>query len=298
MVWLRLADTLRFDARRRQETVEILRRLMRSAPLIPEVFHVCGHVQWGLGERDKATELYRLAVCQEPTTQRFQGSYVVACRLIKRPDDSLRSLRHQLEQLHGVPPTIDEVARLTGFRRDKVERHFADTASNLSLDHGPVGEVLTNTLPDPRDDHDVAARGLDAQRLHTFLRLLPKRTRKIIEHYYGFGRKPQYIVNASVLEYEFFAADKYTTATAINMVIASNSVINAASSKNPRMFAIVIHRFGAPTAPPNFSNPRKTACVGGAILSTENEWTTCPQINPALGPLSAISGEPRSNSGA
>jgi outer membrane protein assembly factor BamB len=47
---------------------------------------------------------------------------------------------------------------------------------------------------------------------------------------YGFGRKPQYMVNASVLEYEFFAADKYTSVTGINMVIASNKVINAASS--------------------------------------------------------------------
>jgi hypothetical protein len=47
---------------------------------------------------------------------------------------------------------------------------------------------------------------------------------------YGFGRKPQYMVNASVLEYEFFSANKYTTTANINACAASNAVINAASS--------------------------------------------------------------------
>jgi len=50
------------------------------------------------------------------------------------------------------------------------------------------------------------------------------------ENVYGFGRKPQYMANSSVLEYEFFAADKYTTVADINACAASNAVINAASS--------------------------------------------------------------------
>ena len=38
------------------------------------------------------------------------------------------------------------------------------------------------------------------------------------EHVYGFGRKPQYMTNASVLEYEFFAADKAVSPEAIARV--------------------------------------------------------------------------------
>ena len=42
------------------------------------------------------------------------------------------------------------------------------------------------------------------------------------QHVYGFGRKPQYMTNASVLEYEFFAAEKAVSPEAIARVNGTN----------------------------------------------------------------------------
>ncbi len=51
------------------------------------------------------------------------------------------------------------------------------------------------------------------------------------KHVYGFGRKPEYMVNSSVLEYELFAADKAVTQEAINHVQKIASTINRRSSR-------------------------------------------------------------------
>jgi outer membrane protein assembly factor BamB len=48
---------------------------------------------------------------------------------------------------------------------------------------------------------------------------------------YGYGRKPEYMVNASVLEYQLYAAGKQVTPAAIQRVRRSNSAIDA-KSKN------------------------------------------------------------------
>ena len=48
---------------------------------------------------------------------------------------------------------------------------------------------------------------------------------------YGFGRKPEFMVNASVLEYQLFAADKAVTEEAINHIGKANKEINARSEK-------------------------------------------------------------------
>jgi len=48
---------------------------------------------------------------------------------------------------------------------------------------------------------------------------------------YGYGRKPEYLCNASVLEYHLYAADKVITGEAINRVRKATSRINASSDK-------------------------------------------------------------------
>jgi len=45
---------------------------------------------------------------------------------------------------------------------------------------------------------------------------------------YGYGRKPEYYVNSSVLEYHLFAADKYPAESAIVQVTRANNMINKA----------------------------------------------------------------------
>jgi outer membrane protein assembly factor BamB len=49
---------------------------------------------------------------------------------------------------------------------------------------------------------------------------------------YGYGRKPQYYVNASVLEYQLFAAAKYVTREAIDRIGEANGRMNARLDKN------------------------------------------------------------------
>jgi len=49
---------------------------------------------------------------------------------------------------------------------------------------------------------------------------------------YGYGRKPEYFVNASVLEYQLFAAEKYVTPEAIQRVQKANGEMNARLDKN------------------------------------------------------------------
>jgi outer membrane protein assembly factor BamB len=51
------------------------------------------------------------------------------------------------------------------------------------------------------------------------------------DHVYGYGRKPQYFVNTSVLEYQLFSADKQVAAEAAQRVRAANGLINARSDK-------------------------------------------------------------------
>jgi len=48
---------------------------------------------------------------------------------------------------------------------------------------------------------------------------------------YGYGRKPQYYVNASVLEYQLFGADKRVAAEAAERVRAANAQMNARSNR-------------------------------------------------------------------
>ena len=48
---------------------------------------------------------------------------------------------------------------------------------------------------------------------------------------YGYGRKPQYVVNASVLEYHLFGADRHTTPEAIDRVRKANAEMNARLDK-------------------------------------------------------------------
>ena len=48
---------------------------------------------------------------------------------------------------------------------------------------------------------------------------------------YGYGRKPQYYVNASVLEYHLFAADKRVAAEAAQRVRTANGRMNARSDR-------------------------------------------------------------------
>ena len=50
-------------------------------------------------------------------------------------------------------------------------------------------------------------------------------------HVYGYGRKPEYMVNASVLEYQLFASDKAVTAAAIERIGKAQRRINARSDK-------------------------------------------------------------------
>ena len=47
---------------------------------------------------------------------------------------------------------------------------------------------------------------------------------------YGYGRKPQYYVNASVLEHHLFAAEKHVTPEAIDRISKANREINARSN--------------------------------------------------------------------
>ncbi|MBN1853694.1 MAG: PQQ-binding-like beta-propeller repeat protein [Pirellulales bacterium] len=51
------------------------------------------------------------------------------------------------------------------------------------------------------------------------------------DYVYGFGRKLQYMVNASVLEYQLFAADKVVTAEAMEALQRASNRINARSTK-------------------------------------------------------------------
>jgi outer membrane protein assembly factor BamB len=48
---------------------------------------------------------------------------------------------------------------------------------------------------------------------------------------YGYGRKPQYMVNASVLEYQLYAADRQIRPESIRRVRQANAQINAKSDK-------------------------------------------------------------------
>jgi len=52
------------------------------------------------------------------------------------------------------------------------------------------------------------------------------------ERVYGYGRKPQYMVNASVLEYQLFGAEKHVTLEAIDRVRKANREMNARLNKN------------------------------------------------------------------
>jgi len=49
---------------------------------------------------------------------------------------------------------------------------------------------------------------------------------------YGYGRKPEYLCNASVLEYHLYAADKAITGESISRVNKATARINASSDKN------------------------------------------------------------------
>ncbi len=49
------------------------------------------------------------------------------------------------------------------------------------------------------------------------------------EHVYGYGRKPEYMVNSSVLEYRIFAADKMVTRQAIDQLGKTERAINKRS---------------------------------------------------------------------
>jgi outer membrane protein assembly factor BamB len=49
---------------------------------------------------------------------------------------------------------------------------------------------------------------------------------------YGYGRKPEFFVNASVLEYQLFGAEKYVTTEAIRQVQRANGEMNARLDKN------------------------------------------------------------------
>ena len=49
------------------------------------------------------------------------------------------------------------------------------------------------------------------------------------ERVYGFGRKPEYMVNASVLEHQLFAADKVVTQKAIDWISKAERAMNARS---------------------------------------------------------------------
>ena len=50
-------------------------------------------------------------------------------------------------------------------------------------------------------------------------------------HVYGFGRKPEYMVNSSVLEYQLFSADKEVTREAIERVGKADAKINSRSAR-------------------------------------------------------------------
>ncbi len=50
-------------------------------------------------------------------------------------------------------------------------------------------------------------------------------------HVYGFGRKPEYMVNSSVLEYQLFSADKKVTREAIERVTQAGRKMNARSTR-------------------------------------------------------------------
>jgi hypothetical protein len=48
---------------------------------------------------------------------------------------------------------------------------------------------------------------------------------------YGFGRKPEYLCQSSVLEYQFYAAEKEIKSEPIKRVMAAEKSMNAASEK-------------------------------------------------------------------
>lgn len=71
--------------------------------------------------------------------------------------EKLRQLEQtveELEQLHGVPPTPEEIATAMGVEESVVDEimHSARVAGNISLDEGPK-EGLANLLADP-ESHD------------------------------------------------------------------------------------------------------------------------------------------------
>lgn len=63
-------------------------------------------------------------------------------------------------------------------------------------------------------------------------------------HAYGFGRRPEFMVNASVLEYQLFSADKAVTRAAIDRVENAVAKINARSArKNGNSSDWLLRRF-------------------------------------------------------
>ncbi len=63
---------------------------------------------------------------------------------------------------------------------------------------------------------------------------------------YGYGRKPEYLCQSSVLEYQLYAADKQIKAEPIRRVVAAAKRMNAKSDKNNASAADWKHRKGFP----------------------------------------------------
>jgi hypothetical protein len=64
------------------------------------------------------------------------------------------------------------------------------------------------------------------------------------DHVYGFGRKPEFMTNASVLQYQIFAADKTVTPEAIARIAKADREMNARSKqKNASSSDWLVRRF-------------------------------------------------------
>jgi tetratricopeptide (TPR) repeat protein len=92
------ANELAADARLYTEAMRLLKRARRFRRADGINLYVTAHIHWQRGEFERATLLYRFALCLNDKSEQYANSYFIACRHLGRAQEALRFLSDRFER--------------------------------------------------------------------------------------------------------------------------------------------------------------------------------------------------------
>jgi cellulose synthase operon protein C len=162
LFWQQYAQELRFDARRHEDAIYLLRRAMRRWPTEASFYFTLATIYWDQRRYDEAMGLYHIAACLEDKDDYYVLAYFKAATWFKQTDAVLEYLRQRVERWQHVSnrPIMTLVSALYFVDRHAEAYDVLEAALAARPDDAELKVYVADMLLSNSQEHLPRAREL------------------------------------------------------------------------------------------------------------------------------------------